>query len=409
MKNRPSVVSDLTNGHLFLAFLVLFFSMSSSIQSQRSSIDVPQRLMLEATIATLDARWDAGSNSSIPSAALLERTKQNTANQVISQSFSLYSFRNNELTEIQPETINADFKQFAALLRKAFEEYGHTEHGKLRDLGKWIAFMQFRVSDLPLKMRKLDLSRSKGVDLSESELYVTRNLLEVSDRMAALPLGDKHKLLAFKYLATKATAIPWIWNYLNPEFIRLAQKGGAATDLLTFNRLYSGRFPYMKNDSRIWRKAPRYFPNELTLFDPATQTRKTGMSMVFTKKDTRITYRVPQSLRESWLYFDKTSMLVDHDTKQQYKIKRIEGGYPLGKTMVLVGCEGKIVEFTLVFEPVKKPMVYFTMEDQTVVPKALSKKIPYMLKHNIMSDGSMSKNTTIYKVSDYLSNESMLK
>jgi hypothetical protein len=403
MKNRLSIVSGVTNGHLLIVFLSVFLFSSTSLNAQRPSIREQQRKDLERTIVNLDYRWDAASNSSIPSTALLERSKQNKTNEVISQSWSLYSFRNNELIDIKQKTIDSEFKQFAALLRDAFNEYyGETNKGKLKKLGKWIDFMEFKVSDLPLKMSKLDLSRSKGTELSEWELSYTQDLLEVTEMFVYQPLQEKQKLLTFKYLATKAIAIPWIWNFLSPEFTRLAQKGGAATDMLTFNRLYSSRFPYMKNDSKIWRNAPRYFPEELTLYDPATQKGKTGMSIAFTKKETRITYRIPQSLREGWLYFDKTSMLVDHDTKQQYKIKRIEGGYPLGKTLVLVGCEEKIVEFTLVYEPVKKPMTDFTIENRTVVPKELSQKIPYMLKHNIMSDGSISRDPTIYKVSDYV-------
>lgn len=377
--------------------------MCASIRAQRPSIEEKQRLELQETIANLDARWDAGSNSSIPSKALLESAENNNGNERITPSYCLYSFRNNELTDIQEKAINADVKKFASLLRAAFKEYsGGANNRKLKELGKWIAFMQIRVSDLPLKMHKLDLDRFKGVELSELEQSYTLNLLDVAEKVAILPLQNQHKLLAFKYIAAKAIAIPWIWEYLNSEFIRVAHKGGAATDLLTFNRLASGRVPNMKSDSKVWRNAPRFSPEDLTIVDPTSQAAKTGMSIEFNEKETRITYRVPVALKESWVYFNKTSMLVDCETKEQYKVKRIEGGCPLGKTFVFVGCEGKIVELTLIYPPIKKTMQYFTMEDKTVFPVDKMARIRYMQKHNMMSDGGWSSNKTTYRVADYL-------
>jgi len=188
---------------------------------------------------------------------------------------------------------------------------------------------------------------------------------------------------------------------VNPGFTRLSRKGGATTDMLLFNRLTLSRVANMKNDSRIWRKAPRYVPSQLNAYDASTQQRKSGMAIEFNDAETRVTYRVPIGLHESWLYFDKTSILVDFDTKEQYQVKRIINGYPLGKTFVLVGCEGKTVEFTLIYPPVKKSMKSFTMENRTVVPVNYRDKKRFMLKYSIMSDGGSSYSNHVFKVSDY--------
>lgn len=401
MCKLPSQFSKIASNYRLFGFVAFGLLVSLSVSGQDSYSDNKQCRVLEETIALLDARWDAGGGLSITSNALI-KARMNKSSNRSPYTWSIYSFRNNELESIEPDEINEDLKSFSVLLRKAYEEYvGRSKGKKLNTLGKWIGFMEMSVSTLPLNVGKLDLSRSKVEMLSESEKVQTECLLAIADKIANSPWQTKQKLLAFKYLSCKAISLPWVWNYVNPGFTRLSRKGGATTDLLQFNRLSLSRVPFMKSDSKIWRKAPRYFQNQLNTFEASTQKKFSGMSIEFNDVETRVTYRIPMGLHESWLYFDKTSILVDFDTKKQYQVNRIVNGYPLGKTFVIVGCIGRVVEFTLIYPPVKKSMKSFTMENRSVVPVNYRDKKRYMLKHSIMSDGGNSYSNQVFKVSDY--------
>jgi len=401
MNKTKSSFSKVVFHNVLFGFVALGLFVSTSVSAQGSDSDLKQCKQLEETVALLDSRWDAGGGFSITSNALLQ-AKLNNSSEQSRYTWSLYSFRNNELETIKSPTIDKELKLFSVLLRQAYDEYVGCGKGKrLKKLGNWIRFMEWSVSTLPLKVGTLDLSRSKVKILSESEKAQTECLLAIADKIAYSPSQEKQKLLAFKYLSCKAVSLPWIWNYVNPGFTRLSRKGGATTDMLLFNRLTLSRVANMKNDSRIWRKAPRYVPSQLNAYDASTQQRKSGMAIEFNDAETRVTYRVPIGLHESWLYFDKTSILVDFDTKEQYQVKRIINGYPLGKTFVLVGCEGKTVEFTLIYPPVKKSMKSFMMENRTVVPVNYRDKKRFMLKYSIMSDGGSSYSNHVFKVSDY--------
>jgi hypothetical protein len=401
MKNIKSSFSRVVFHRLNLGFVVLSLLVCLSVSAQNTPGVTQMCNDIDEAITLLDSRWDTGNGFSITSNILLNAQK-NSSDGKLQSSWSIYSFRNNELETIKIAAINNDLKKFSELLSQAYDEYnGLGKSKKLRKLGNWVGFMKLSVSTLPLKVGTLDLSRSMDFTLTEIEKAQTECLFLTAKKIASSQMQTKQKLIAFKYLACKAIALPWVWNYLSPGFTLMAHKGGAQTDMLMFNRLTLGRVANMKNDSKVWREAPRYFPNQLNLYDATSQKGKSGVSIEFSEAETRVTYRIPQSLHEGWLYFEKTSILVDYDTKEQYQVKRIVNGYPLGKTIVLVGCEGKIVEFTLIYPPVKKSMKSFTIENRTVVPVNERDKKRYMQKNHIMSDGAGSFNSQIYKVSDF--------
>jgi hypothetical protein len=85
-----------------------------------------------------------------------------------------------------------------------------------------------------------------------------------------------------------------------------------------------------------------------------------------------------------------------------YKIKGLENGLPLGKTIVIVGCGGKAVEFTYVFPPIKKTLKQFVIDENIKIPTTEPEKIAYFEKNDIMSDSGDEGPIVIYKLSDYV-------
>lgn len=79
------------------------------------------------------------------------------------------------------------------------------------------------------------------------------------------------------------------------------------------------------------------------------------------KEDTRVTIVVPISYDSHWIQFDKGFSIVDRATGDAYMIRSITRGIEMGKTLCVEGHKGRMVEFTMVFPPLKKGVKWVDM------------------------------------------------
>lgn len=71
------------------------------------------------------------------------------------------------------------------------------------------------------------------------------------------------------------------------------------------------------------------------------------------KEETRVTILCSIDSNSHWFQFDDVFSIVDKKSGDQYRIRSIEGNYPLNKRIQITGHQGKMVEFTLIFPPLK--------------------------------------------------------
>lgn len=388
MKNVLQIVA-------ILLFLSYFSTQAQTMVKENTSLEA-----LEETVTLLDNRWDLNSTYNIQSLAyqqLIGSGNRNSKN----YTWSTFSFKNNELETISGSKIDADLQTFSKLLNEALTAQTGGNASNIKPIRAFIAFLKIKVSDLPLNAGNIKPAKM-GEKLSQTALQQTQDFISLAKKIADSKRTDKQKLIAFKYLTCKAISTPWIWNYLDSEFTRVSHQGGSVSDNLVFNRLSLQEVSSMKFTSKIWREAPRFFANQLTTIERPIPKDRPNPKIEFTPKETRVSYLIGAGLRESWVYFDKNSYLVDYDTKKRYKAKSIENGIPLGKTFVVVGCEDKILEITVVYPPVKSSLKSFTLENGSVVPVDPKARMRYLKKTNQMSGGSGVYKSQVYHKNSFM-------
>lgn len=388
MKNHLQIIA-------ILLILSHFSTQAQTMVEEKTNLEA-----LEEQVTILDNRWDLSNTNSIKSNAYQQAFGNGNRNST-NYTWSTYSFKNNELETISGSKIDADLQTFSKLLNDALTEQAERNASNIKPIQKFIAFLKIKVSDLPLNPGNIKPAKTEE-KISQTELQLTRDFIALSKSIADSKRTNKQKLLAFKYLTCRAISTPWIWNYLDSEFTRVSHKGGSISDNLIFNRLTLPEVSSMKFTSKIWRKAPRFFANQLTIIAPPVPKDRPNPKIEFTPKETRVSYLIAAGLREAWIYFDKSSYLVDYDTNERYKAKRIENGIPLGKTFVVVGCEDKFVEITVVYPPVKSTLKSFTLENGSVVPVDPKARMRYLKKTNQMSDGSGVYKSQVYHKDQFM-------
>jgi hypothetical protein len=83
------------------------------------------------------------------------------------------------------------------------------------------------------------------------------------------------------------------------------------------------------------------------------------------KEETRVTLLWSIDSQSHWYQFDDVFSIIDKKTGDQYRIRSIEGNYPLNKRIQITGHQGKMVEFTLVFPPLKSSVKKVDIMDVT--------------------------------------------
>lgn len=92
-----------------------------------------------------------------------------------------------------------------------------------------------------------------------------------------------------------------------------------------------------------------------------------------TREDTRVTLAVPIYYDRHWIQFEKGFSILDEDTKDVYRIRSLTRGMEINQTYWIVGHEGQMVEFTLVFPPLDKKVKTITIcdcfpEEKGIIP-----------------------------------------
>lgn len=217
------------------------------------------------------------------------------------------------------------------------------------------------------------LTKIKADELKASMVQVEA-LTQVAEKLARTPWTFQNKHLAYKFLTASLLSIPAVWAFVEPDFTRMVREGGSTTDTIIFAKLHMDRAPFFKEDSRIWKQAPRFWPSQLTTLEPAGDVPYGHVTKV---------------------------ELSDTETKDVYHVRRVENRIPLGKTFVVVGCEDKAIEYTLVFPPLQKSLKAFVLDDYRPAPTSESAKKRFYRKYNIMSNGGGSSDFVVYKLSDF--------
>ena len=81
------------------------------------------------------------------------------------------------------------------------------------------------------------------------------------------------------------------------------------------------------------------------------------------KEDTRVTLAIPIHYDRHWLQFEKGLSIVDEDSKDVYRIRSVTRGIELNRVYWIVGQEGQMLEFTLVFPPLDRKVKTVSIRD----------------------------------------------
>lgn len=81
------------------------------------------------------------------------------------------------------------------------------------------------------------------------------------------------------------------------------------------------------------------------------------------KEDTRVTLAIPIHFDRHWLQFEKGLSIVDEDSKDVYRIRSVTRGIELNRVYWVVGQEGQMLEFTLVFPPLDRKVKTVSIRD----------------------------------------------
>lgn len=392
-------------------FLALFLISTINMFGQDNQSVERLRASYQQTIDRLDASWDERSyNMYVPSSVYNQATR--TSKQSVPYALGVYSFKGNVLESPNQKTIDKRLKTLAALLRKTTDEFADVSkqnnfEGSLSHLKPLLMFLAYTVSDRPVPIKTLNPTRSTLKKLNAVEWSIgamqAEALTQIAEKLALTPWTMQNKHLAYKYLAASVLNIPALWTYLEPDFTRMVREGGSTTDTIIFAKLHMDRAPFFKEDSRIWKQAPRFWPSQLTTLESAGDVPYGHVSKVeLSDTETKVTMRYTLGGHELWFRIDASTVLIDHETKDVYHVRRVENRIPLGKTFVVVGCEDKAIEYTLVFPPLQKSLKAFVLDDYRPAPTSESAKKRFYRKYNIMSDGGGSSDFIVYKLSDFV-------
>lgn len=79
------------------------------------------------------------------------------------------------------------------------------------------------------------------------------------------------------------------------------------------------------------------------------------------QEDTRVTIAVPVVYDSQWIQFDKGFCIVDQRTGDAYMLRSMTRGIELNKLYSVEGHKNRMVEFTMVFPPLKRQVKFFDM------------------------------------------------
>lgn len=116
------------------------------------------------------------------------------------------------------------------------------------------------------------------------------------------------------------------------------------------------------------------------------------------KNETRVTIATPIYFESNWVQFDKGFCMVDRKTGDTYVIRSLTRGIELDKTLVVEGKKNRMVEFTMVFPPLKQGVksvdMYQKYPQQLQSPTNSGK--PWMWKDLKLADYTPPKDRDLY-------------
>lgn len=125
------------------------------------------------------------------------------------------------------------------------------------------------------------------------------------------------------------------------------------------------------------------------------------------EKETRVTVAIPTTWDRQWVRFPKGECLVDTETGDVYRCKGVARGIEMNRAVWLHEKNGKMTEFTIIYEPLK-PSVRsvdfvdkFPEEDGPVPPNAVEDRNWRSVR---LADYAPAKNEVVY---NYLLNEQL--
>lgn len=113
---------------------------------------------------------------------------------------------------------------------------------------------------------------------------------------------------------------------------------------------------------------------EQIVLSPMPLTSKPTIQRIETDKhETRVTVAVPIYWDRNWITHSKGFCMVDSKRGKVYKIKSLTRGIELNKILWINGYRGKMLEFTMIFPPLKSKVKYIDLytkypEEGTLVP-----------------------------------------
>jgi hypothetical protein len=335
--------------------------------------------VLERRMGQLDVRWEQEAEEAIPSLRLESAFRQ--AAQTPSYGTAYYHFRCDGDTTLTASQLTERLTRYVERLEAALDEVSEAYRSS-RMQGRWIQMeplvrqLELTVFDQPLDPLRLNYARSTlsffGKEAFERTALQTEALLAVARRLSASAVPIQQKRQGYAYLLTLTLRLPWLWPYVEPVMVHLARQGGAPSDTLLFKRTLPSRLSYSARDAAIWKGALRVRADRLVCLDPEQTEMRHGVSAVSRNaQETKVTLRYEVTDDEWWIRFDGSLTLLDVASEERYRLKRLEGGLPIDRTLVLLGCKGRIVAFTLVFPAVKPALEAFRLDNSRVDPSVL--------------------------------------
>lgn len=77
------------------------------------------------------------------------------------------------------------------------------------------------------------------------------------------------------------------------------------------------------------------------------------VNIICTDKSTKVVLTVKVGYDNAWVFFSENTFLRDCQTGDLYKVRQMQNELPLGKTIYIYDMEGAVLQFTMIFPPLK--------------------------------------------------------
>lgn len=232
----------------------------------------------------------------------------------------------------------------------------------------WVQFDQgFCIVDRETGDTYMIRSLTRGIELNKTLVVEGKKNRMVEFTMVFPPLkkGVKYVDMYQKFPEMQApmptnTGAPWDWKNL-----KLSNYAPPKDKDLYYDK--EGRPIQPRKIQYVELREDQVVESKLPFKEQTTIT-----SIITDKEATRVTIATPIYFDRNWVQFDKGFCLEDCRNGDVYKIKGLARDIELNKTLVVAGKKGKMVEFTMIFPPLKKRAKRVNMYTKYLEESALS-------------------------------------